>query len=744
MAAFYVAIEEANIAIAQTSTDTRNILRDSSLTTAASFALVQKNADLRSTSEVVTIKGERWLKITIPAEKTIRITWGGQLRIPISGGYAFSLEAYTEGEPFRSVMFILARKEGVVPKSSTITRDTEVTNTSRMLSISGNLESEINNILVFMDIPKASTERVVYVRNLMFTNSSSPCAYTPHPEDIAEDIAEAKAIRTPEIDPATKRWKLWDESQRALVLTNFSAVGDDGHSPYVSTRTKTWWEYDPARPTTQAAGEKMGYRDTSIKAQGEKGQKGDKGDAGARGADGRNAPMTSIPTIHDPAATYISNDTYASIVIGADNRFYKALKDVPANTPLTNREYWQLISSITQAGFIEAYASTLFATKAFINALSANEIEANVIKAGVNKDAPQGFNALIDSNGFGHLGGGAFTFNGEGMQLGSFSVDKNTVAIKDEQGEVRVMYSNGYVDPLADIQNKGSFGAAVNGFRESFMLSDYRKIGRYRNEQDPRDLSIFAFSGSKERAFFSTDKNGTRLEFRLSCELRYPQSRPTDVRRANLYIKLFSPTYERTLHYGWDERYGIENQTVTVDNLPKGQYTIKATVQADMAVEEGHPDVGFSFTIDNARWAADAKSYRRLAFYQDGWYMSYPDMLLYLSREEGLVYHGKMDMPGVICAARIDAYKMARYFWGKRAIPKGEPTPRASRDSSGVYTVHHSIGHTNYIPMVTPQYSGAAMVEMLDVYVDRFTFKIYNRSGSTISCAFNYQCMGEN
>ncbi|WP_212125296.1 hypothetical protein, partial [Bacteroides pyogenes] len=84
----------------------------------------------------------------------------------------------------------------------------------------------------------------------------------------SDGIAEAKAIKMPEIDPVTKNWKLWDDEQKTLVDSGLSSKGDNGNSPYISQRTKTWWEYDAENPTAQVEGEKRGYKDTGIKADG--------------------------------------------------------------------------------------------------------------------------------------------------------------------------------------------------------------------------------------------------------------------------------------------------------------------------------------------------------------------------------------------------------------------------------------------------------------------------------------------
>ncbi|MCI7071276.1 MAG: DUF1542 domain-containing protein [Bacteroides pyogenes] len=92
--------------------------------------------------------------------------------------------------------------------------------------------------------------------------------WTEAPEDAEARLNAVKAIKMPEIDPVTKNWKLWDDEQKTLVDSGLSSKGDNGNSPYISERTKTWWEYDAENPTAQVEGEKRGYKDTGIKADG--------------------------------------------------------------------------------------------------------------------------------------------------------------------------------------------------------------------------------------------------------------------------------------------------------------------------------------------------------------------------------------------------------------------------------------------------------------------------------------------
>lgn len=106
------------------------------------------------------------------------------------------------------------------------------------------------------------------VYGVKFEKGNKATDWTEAPEDAEARLNAVKAIKMPEIDPVTKNWKLWDDQQKKLVDSGLSSKGDNGNSPYISQRTKTWWEYDAENPTAQVQGEKRGYKDTGIKAEG--------------------------------------------------------------------------------------------------------------------------------------------------------------------------------------------------------------------------------------------------------------------------------------------------------------------------------------------------------------------------------------------------------------------------------------------------------------------------------------------
>ena len=60
-------------------------------------------------------------------------------------------------------------------------------------------------------------------------------------------------------------WAFWSTELQEFIPSEFSAEGDDGHSPYIDVLTGTWWEWNPE------IGE---FKDTFIKAEGEDGKDG--------------------------------------------------------------------------------------------------------------------------------------------------------------------------------------------------------------------------------------------------------------------------------------------------------------------------------------------------------------------------------------------------------------------------------------------------------------------------------------
>ena len=85
--------------------------------------------------------------------------------------------------------------------------------------------------------------------------------YNQAEKEVYNDVGENSIA--PEI--INGNWAFWDSELQEFVESEFSAIGDDGHSPYVDDVTGTWWEWDATLGK---------YKDTGITAEGKEGEGG--------------------------------------------------------------------------------------------------------------------------------------------------------------------------------------------------------------------------------------------------------------------------------------------------------------------------------------------------------------------------------------------------------------------------------------------------------------------------------------
>lgn len=468
-------------------------------------------------------------------------------------------------------------------------------------------------------------------------------------------------------------------------------------------------------------------------------------------------PTHLLPMPHDPTVTYVGGSTYAAVVYDTNNQWYKAVKDVPANTPLSNRTYWQPISSMGAVGMQEAYVRSLWANQAFVDKLHAQTITAQVIKAGVNPSAPGGYNALIDERGYGHLRGGALRFDENGLFLGAFDVTRDEVAIKDEQGNQRVLFSGHSVPPLAQLLAASTFqqtiparatvrnrvtGFASRGYAVGQMPGDHP----YMFPSDSAPWYRWRGTGIVELDVCTITRPDSQVSFRVNLEAGVTGA---DLYGCTITVELINDRGDSRLL----SNLTYENErplpyNIGAYGLPAGKYKLRATydmaVRSPMGGADSFEAYASAAIPSGGTLKSNPQNYRHIAYHKDGWYIAYPDLLVHMSADEGLHMSGNVNLPGVLCGARVNSNRVATYHWGKFALAVGKTEVWVDRDSSGMYKVYHSIGHDRYIPTVTPQKGGALMVEMLDVYSNYFTFKLYNRSGVVASSAFNFQCIGSN
>lgn len=107
--------------------------------------------------------------------------------------------------------------------------------------------------------------------------------------------------------------------------------------------------------------------------------------------------------------------------------------------------------------------------------------------------------------------------------------------------------------------------------------------------------------------------------------------------------------------------------------------------------------------------------------------------------------YGKTNMPGVLAAGRVNRQGRILAAWGAKVNKQGVSDAVVDFNSDNTYTVHHSVGHTDYIPQLTVEDSrdviGYFQIQPYSFKV-RVTFS--GQEGSAYPNAFSYVLFGDN
>ena len=96
----------------------------------------------------------------------------------------------------------------------------------------------------------------------------------------------------------------------------------------------------------------------------------------------------------------------------------------------------------------------------------------------------------------------------------------------------------------------------------------------------------------------------------------------------------------------------------------------------------------------------------------------------------------------VLCGGSMDWSGRALKSFGKYKNARGYDIPRAEYDNSKkVFVVYHSIGHTNYVPMLTATAGAwADLPHVVGVNAYSFEIAFINSSNERNQWSFNYTC----
>lgn len=123
-------------------------------------------------------------------------------------------------------------------------------------------------------------------------------------------------------------------------------------------------------------------------------------------------------------------------------------------------------------------------------------------------------------------------------------------------------------------------------------------------------------------------------------------------------------------------------------------------------------------------------------------FFSFWEMLkfFYYSAQEGLIFKGSTDMPGVLAAASVASTGAQSNKWGAKVATSAQSVSK----TTGVYTIPHNIGHSAYTVQVTVNNSSRYFAWCSAKANSSVEISIVNSSGTAVDANFDYMIIGDN
>lgn len=229
-----------------------------------------------------------------------------------------------------------------------------------------------------------------------------------------------------------------------------------------------------------------------------------------------------------------------------------------------------------------------------------------------------------------------------------------------------------------------------------------------------------------------------------------------------LLLKNTSEGYNYRVSFVQSDDYSPSNSesiNAVFRSMPAGTYTFEVKFEASYLRLYGQPLEAFQ-TVGNATNLKMVSILRNdmkaihlaldglMAFYGKNKYLYINEKVT--GDNPFLSIAGVTDIPGVLCAGRIASNANVQASWGAKKNRPGYQYAFVEKISTGRYRVHHSIGHTDYIPKLTGgvwlysgnKRSGCPGFENVQAY--SFDVFIMTDAGDPVDCAFAYECTGNN
>lgn len=322
---------------------------------------------------------------------------------------------------------------------------------------------------------------------------------------------------------------------------------------------------------------------------------------------------------------------------------------------------------------------------------------------------------IMRKDGSGQLAGGKITFdlNG-GLKVGDFDVQGGSI-IGYADNKDKVKFHTGAIDTLANLV-AGTWVQAPSTYAINYP--DYA-----------------VNSGSSPITI-------VRTYYAETAYLTVPANAQVKFNPATISIS-FSPSgYSPTVNQYYEvwkdgslvATYAPSTSTIRT-LVAGGTYTIKFRylVSFDLAAYTG---VNFSISTSSAGTITYQPSIEKTEIGKDGFFSFWSSvMYLYFSATDGLKVKGACDIPGMLASGSVGSTGGLSRSFGKASS--------ATKNSTGNYTITHSIGHSDYSVQITPQ----ATTRLFYISArgnTTCTIIMTNTSGTATDTAFDFAICGSN
>lgn len=331
---------------------------------------------------------------------------------------------------------------------------------------------------------------------------------------------------------------------------------------------------------------------------------------------------------------------------------------------------------------------------------------------------------ILRKDGSGQLAGGKILFTLQGdLSVGVMAVDANgTVLIKDVSAVNRVIITKNDISTLTSIENSTQNQTLNTSYASHEGISSYTAV-----------------------ILNSLTVNNNNSQVTLACNLESSIIEDIPPADGSTYIQLLLVNTSTGVSIEIDSMstYGVGNNSKSVNAsviVQAGTYQVRAYFS--------HINYGGA-TFDSRVYAGTVNifydgSVQRTEIGKNGIGIIGNATNYSFFGKEGSVFKAVekvsggnvYDKPGVLASGSVASAGGTVKSWGAKVGASSNP-------STGTYTINHSIGHTDYMVLVTP--SAASRVGYVSTKnTTSVTIIITNMSGTATNAAFDYVIIGNN